>query len=232
MHGRSTPATVIIFLLSAGGAACGGAPAPEPPAPDGGPQGQSGVPVVQPGLPGEASEVLPPGTEVDASFPHTEADVRFMQGMIHHHAQALAMSALAPDQAGSEEVRRLAHRIDISQQDEIELMRNWLEARGEHAPEPDPEHTLHMEGHEDAFMPGMLTHDQMARLEAASGPEFDRLFLEYMIQHHEGALVMVQELFRNEGAAYEVEIHQFATHVEADQNIEIRRMQTMLDVFP
>lgn len=230
MRSRCCRRAAAVVLLAGGLAACRSAGVE--PRPDPGPDpADPGSNVVQPGLPGEASEVLPPGASIDASFPHTEADVRFMQGMIHHHAQAIAMSDLAAERAGSTDIRRLAQRIDISQRDEIELMRRWLAERDESAPEVDLEHMHHLGGDEQEFMPGMLTHEQMERLAAATGAEFDRLFLEFMVQHHEGALIMVGELYADDRSAYEVEIQQFVSHVEADQSIEIRRMLGMLNAL-
>lgn len=151
---------------------------------------------------------------------YSEADVRFMQGMIPHHAQALEMTALIADRTGNPSIRRLAQRIDISQTDEIARMQRWLETRGE---------TVPGDHHHRELMPGMLTEEEMARLSAASGAEFDRLFLELMIQHHEGALVMVDELFSTDGAGQETEIFLFASHVDSDQRAEIARMRGMLD---
>jgi uncharacterized protein (DUF305 family) len=159
--------------------------------------------------------------------PHSEADVAFMQGMIHHHAQAIAMAALVPGRTENRNVLLLAHRIDLTQVSEIRLMQDWLTARGQTAPEAMVEHTHHMVGDEREFMPGMLTAREMAALEAADGPSFDRLFLEGMIKHHEGALTMVRELFAAGGALGD-ELQVFASHVEADQQIEIRRMRSML----
>lgn len=190
---------------------------------------------VRPGLPGEASQPVQDVHAASQPLPHTRADVEFMQGMIHHHAQAVVMTELARSRAGSQDIRRLALRIALSQDDEIALMERWLQERGEEVPSSSQEHMHHMHhmtGEEDEFMPGMLTHEQMSRLEAASGPAFDRLFLESMIHHHEGALLMVHELFTTEGAAQEVEIYEFAAHVEADQSIEIRRMRAMLQSMP
>lgn len=150
---------------------------------------------------------------------YVEADVRFMRGMIVHHAQALEMTDLVAERADDEDLHRLARRIEISQIDEIDSMRRWLESRGEPLPE---EH-----GHGPS-MPGMLTDAQMERLAGAEGARFDRLFLEGMIQHHEGALVMVEELFAIEGAGQEAEIFVFASHVDADQRAEIARMRDVL----
>lgn len=151
---------------------------------------------------------------------YTEADVRFMHGMIPHHAQALEMTGLISERTANQQIRRLAQRIEISQRDEIARMRRWLETRGEPVPG---------EHHHGALMPGMLTEEEMARLSAARGAKFDRLFLELMIHHHEGALVMVDELFTTDGAGQETEIFLFASHVDSDQRAEIARMRSMLN---
>jgi len=158
---------------------------------------------------------------------YAAADVEFMQHMIHHHAQALVVTGLVAGRADRPELELLAGRIDASQRSEIESMRRWLGKRGEHA--PDPSHA-----HHDAMpsMPGMLTDAQLAELRAASGADFDRLFLERMIQHHEGALSMVADLFATPGAAQESEIFRFATDVDADQRAEIARMRALLGALP
>jgi uncharacterized protein (DUF305 family) len=167
-------------------------------------------------------------------MPHTEADVAFMQGMIHHHQQAVEMVALMEGRTTDRTMTQLGLRIDISQRDEIAFMERWLEARGQEPPRMSGMDHAGMDhaamGHEMPMMPGMLTPEQMAALEAAEGMEFDRLFLEYMIQHHEGALVMVQDLFASPGAGQESEINRFAADVDADQAMEITRMQRMLEL--
>lgn len=186
--------------------------------------GTAGPPVIQPGAPGRDGRVLSAPELVGQPEPaHTEADVTFMQGMIHHHAQALDMVELLRTRTESDGMRKLAHRIELSQRDEIAMMRGWLEARGAEVP---GEHAHHAPG--AALMPGMLTPEEMKRLAAATGVEFDRLFLEYMIKHHAGALVMVKELFSTPGAGQEAEVFAFASDVDADQLIEIRRMDRML----
>lgn len=152
---------------------------------------------------------------------YREEDVRFVQGMIPHHAQALTMTGLVRDRTGNEAMHRLAGRIEVSQRDEIAIMERWLERRGLGLPEGHPHGPL---------MPGMLTEEELGRLAAATGEEFDRLFLELMIRHHEGALVMVADLFSS-GGGQEVEIFQFASHVDADQRAEIARMRAMLNVL-
>ena len=146
-----------------------------------------------------------------------------MQGMIGHHAQALEMTALLKSRSTSEDMQKLALRIELSQADEIRMMQDWLKRRGEALPDPHAHHA-----HGATLMPGMLTQQEMSTLAAAKGDEFDRLFLEYMIKHHAGALVMVEELFSTPGAGQESEIFAFASDVDADQRMEIERMGAML----
>ena len=173
--------------------------------------------------------------------PYTRGDVRFMQGMIHHHAQAIAMAALAAANTTSNDVRVLAARIDVAQRDEIAYMQRWLRQRGESVPDPLAGHAMaghDMPGHDMSamsggpLMPGMLTPEQMARLRAAKGVEFDRLFLTFMIQHHEGAVEMVEELFATPGAGQDTDLWKLASDIEADQGSEIARMQVMLEARP
>jgi uncharacterized protein (DUF305 family) len=180
--------------------------------------------IVQPGAPGEPSSVIPAEKAVDLSHVgYNEADVRFMQGMIGHHAQALEMTALLASRTESDDMRKLAQRIELSQSDEIKMMQDWLRQRGQALPDP---HAYHMHG--ATLMPGMLTPEEMDRLAAAKGSAFDRLFLEYMIKHHAGALTMVKELFSTSGAGQEAEVFAFASDVDADQRMEIDRMGAML----
>ncbi len=164
---------------------------------------------------------------------YTRADVTFMQGMIGHHAQAITMAALAPKNGASRAVGTLAERIDVSQRDEIAYMQRWLRERRETVPDPSARHE--MAGHDmmnmdmpGMLMPGMLTHEQMMQLESAKGAEFDRLFLTFMIQHHTGALTMVDALFASPGAGQDVSVFRFASDVTADQTTEIDRMRSML----
>ena len=166
-----------------------------------------------------------PSPKPASRYPYTEADVRFMTDMIGHHAQALAMAALAPRNGANPEILRLAERITAGQQDEIGTMERWLQARGK--PVPDAHHAMH--GH---LMPGMLTEAQMQELEQAKGPEFDRLFLTYMIQHHRGAVAMVKQLYGTPGAAQDDTVFKFANDVSVDQTTEIARMERMLDSMP
>lgn len=154
---------------------------------------------------------------------YTVADVRFMQDMIGHHAQALVMAALVPTHGAGVDLQRLAQKIDISQKDEIAFMKRWLAERQQAVPADGHAHAMHM--------PGMLTAEQLAQLDRARGVEFERLFLRFMIQHHEGALSMVDALFDAPGAAQESEIFRFATDVDADQRDEIYVMQSMLDML-
>jgi uncharacterized protein (DUF305 family) len=181
-------------------------------------------PIVQPGAPGQPSRTIPASAATDQSrIRYTAADVRFMQGMIGHHAQAIEMTALVPSRTTREAMKLLAQRIEVSQRDEIAMMRGWLRARGQSVPDV---HASHHDG--GALMPGMLTPVEMAQLAAASGPAFDRLFLESMIKHHDGALVMVQDLFATPGAGQDPEIFAFASDVDADQRMEIARMSALL----
>ncbi|HWN20918.1 MAG TPA: DUF305 domain-containing protein [Gaiellaceae bacterium] len=189
--------------------------------------GEAAPNIVQPGAPGEPSRTLSleelaalEGTE------HGDVDVAFMQGMIHHHAQALRMTALVPERSESAQVGLLAKRIDVSQEGEIEQMSDWLKQRGEAAPELHRIHG-HAHGGGQVLMPGMLSEPALQQLEAARDEEFDRLFLEFMIRHHQGALTMVEQLYAA-GGGLESSVDAFARHVDSDQQIEIARMQDML----
>lgn len=153
---------------------------------------------------------------------HAEADIRFMQGMILHHAQALDMAALVPARTERTDLRSLGERIEVSQKDEIAFMRSWLLQRGAEAPMPAPGHA-----HHGPLMPGMLTAEEMDRLERATGPAFERLFLEGMVKHHQGALAMVANLFGT-GGGQESALFRFASDVDTDQRAEIRRMRALL----
>ena len=220
---------------------------------------------VQPGAPGEASRTLSPDDlRAPGRDAFTEADVLFMQNMIHHHEQALIMSRMVPERSVRHDVRTLAEKIESAQADEIAVMVRWLELRDQevppltvdlglpgtrehgadhhdhghdhhrHAhhhgdPEPEEHHDhAHHHGHDHEMMAGMLTDEELAQLEAARGEEFDRLFLEFMIYHHEGAILMVEELFASPGAARGSDMFEFATHVANDQQDEIARMRAML----
>jgi len=163
-------------------------------------------------------------------YPYTAADVHFMQGMIGHHAQAIEMASWAPSHGASSSVRILCERIINAQQDEIATMQTWLGDRHQMVPEAKPgPMKMMMNGKEqEMLMPGMLTAEQMHELNQARGPEFDRLFLTDMIQHHKGAVSMVQDLFGTYGAVQDETIFKFASDVNVDQTTEIARMEKML----
>jgi uncharacterized protein (DUF305 family) len=182
------------------------------------------APIVQPGAPGQPGRVISAREAADLSnLRYTDAEIQFVRGMIDHHAQALEMTSLLPSRTFREDMRLLGRRIEISQADEIQMMREWLGARGEAAPDS---HAHHAQG--AVAMPGMLTGDEMRRLADAKGATFERLFLELMIKHHEGALMMVEQLFAAAGAGQQSDIYAFATDVDADQRIEIDSMRAML----
>jgi uncharacterized protein (DUF305 family) len=185
---------------------------------------------VQPVPAAEPSRAAASAVPADTGRPRwSPADVRFMQGMIGHHAQALTMTALVPARSARADVRLLAERIEASQLTEISQMRQWLQTRGlsAAAPAADGHQHQHGPGGDHAAMPGMLSERELASLAAASGAEFDRLFLEYMIRHHEGALAMVATLLATNGAGQEPEIFRLATDVDADQRAEVARMRAM-----
>ena len=163
---------------------------------------------------------------------YTAADVAFMQGMIGHHQQAIEMVALLKKNTTTKDMQLLGLRIEVSQNDEIRMMRTWLQTRGESVPQASDQasggseaHAMHM--HDAKLMPGMLSAEQMAQLGAAKAAAFDKLFLEFMIQHHNGALIMVKELMSTPGAGQDSSIYAFASDVEADQSAEITRMRRM-----
>jgi uncharacterized protein (DUF305 family) len=191
-------------------------------------QADPGKPVVvQPGAPGQPTRSLPPSTRATLP-PRSPADVQFMQGMIMHHAQAVEMTALIASHTENKDLRTLGSRISHSQSDEIEFMKRWLTARGEPVSREMPEMPgMDMSKHQ-MLMPGMLTPKQMEALKNARGAEFDRLFLTGMIQHHNGALIMVKGLFDTAGAGQDAELFNFATDVDSGQRAEIRIMQNML----
>lgn len=173
---------------------------------------------------------------------YTPADVDFMTGMIHHHAQALVMSDMAPTHGASRSIQLLASRIINAQKDEIASMQQWLRDRDQPVPDAGGDSSMHETGgdadHDDAAMhhgdgstqmPGMLSPEQLAALNAARGADFDRLFLSYMIQHHLGAVTMVEDLIARPGAAREQTVFKLASDIGADQASEITRMQIMLE---
>ena len=183
--------------------------------------------VVQPGAPGQPTRTLPPSTRATLP-PASTADVKFMQGMIMHHAQAVEMTALIESHTKNQALRSLGVRINRSQSDEIAFMKRWLTSRGEPAATPMSHmHGMDMSSHQ-MLMPGMLTTKQMDALKKAKEEEFDHLFLKGMIQHHNGALTMVKDLFDSAGAGQDAELFNFATDVDSGQRAEIRVMQTLL----
>src|SRR5262245_60309866 len=169
----------------------------------------------------------PPGL---GQLPYTDADVEFMSGMTPHHAQAVIMAGWAPTHGARQDVAVLCERIVVGQRDEIATMQGWLSDRG--LPVPDATSTRHrmtMNGvTHDMLMPGMLTDEEMAELDRARGPDFDRLFLTGMIKHHQGAIDMVDVLFKAYGAAQDELVFKFSSDVFADQSTEIARMNEML----
>lgn len=207
-HVRTSFAALSLSCLLAGAAACASAPRASVTA---------------------ASPELPPG-----QYPWVEADVEFMSGMIPHHAQAVIMAGWAASRGARPDVAVLCERMVVAQQDEIVTMQTWLRDRG--LPVPDGKSTRHrmkMHGMEhDMLMPGMMTDEQMAALERARGAEFDRLFLEGMIRHHQGAIDMVDTLLKAPGAAQDELVFKLANEVYADQTTEIDRMRNMLGEEP
>jgi uncharacterized protein (DUF305 family) len=199
------------------------------PSPAAAQQNESSVPVVvQPGAPGEPTKRLPASTK-GVLPPRSPADVAFMQGMIMHHQQAVEMTALIDSHTENASLRALGARISSSQSDEIRFMKRWLAARGEPTSMAMPGMPdMDRAGNPMALMPGMLTPEQMDALRKAHGAEFDHLFLTGMIQHHNGALIMVKDLFNTAGAGQDAEIFDFTTDADNTQRAEIKIMQTML----
>ncbi|HKP67698.1 MAG TPA: DUF305 domain-containing protein [Pyrinomonadaceae bacterium] len=189
--------------------------------------------IVQPGAPGQPTQKLPANTRAKLP-PLSDKDVEFMQGMIMHHGQAVEMTALINERTSNKNLRLLGARISHSQAEEMKFMERWLKLRGE--PTSMPMASMqHMPGmdmsshqHHQMLMPGMLSEEQMKALKNAKGDEFDRLFLSGMIQHHKGALVMVEELFNTAGSGQDSELFNFATDVDSGQRAEIRIMESML----
>jgi uncharacterized protein (DUF305 family) len=182
--------------------------------------------VVQPGAPGQPTRTLPESTRATLP-PRSPADVQFMQGMIMHHAQAVEMTALIASHTENKDLRSLGSRISRSQSDEIEFMKRWLTTRREPISPAMPD-MPDMDMSKPMLMPGMLTPKQMEALKKAKGAEFDQLFLTGMIQHHNGALIMVKDLFDTAGAGQDAELFNFATDVDSGQRAEIRIMQNMV----
>ena len=200
---------------------------------------QESAPIVQPGAPGQDSKRLTKETAAAPARAPSAADISFMQGMIMHHSQAVTMTDLLRTRTSNKDLRELAKRISISQADEIKYMKQWLADRGQPASMEmghmnhmgamqASDHMEHMHMDSMPLMPGMLTPTQMKALEQARGPAFDHLFLTGMIQHHTGALVMVQDLFDTPGAGQDAILFDFATDIDNTQRAEIQIMQNML----
>jgi uncharacterized protein (DUF305 family) len=183
--------------------------------------------VVQPGAPGQPTRILPPSTNAKLP-PSSPKDVEFMQGMIMHHAQAVEMTALIESRTANKELRLLGTRISQSQSDEMNFMKRWLENRGEPIAPAMPEMDMSSSHHHHMLMPGMLTQKQMDALTKAKDAEFVQLFLKGMIQHHQGALIMVKNMFDTAGAGQDAELFNFATDVDSGQRAEIKIMQKLL----
>jgi uncharacterized protein (DUF305 family) len=182
-------------------------------------------PIIQPGAPGEPARELSADEAIEiADTSHSPADVRFLQDMIPHHHQALEMAALVADRTNRPELIDAAGRIDASQRDEIEMMQEWLRDRGERVPDPAAHHAMHT----SHTMAGMASPEQMAELAAAKGTAFDRLFLERMIAHHEGAVKMVEELLEQPGTAHDPVLFELTGDVKNSQATEIERMNVLL----
>jgi len=221
---RRMPVVLVGLALALGSVAC---TADDPPPQD------DAAPVVQLGGPGEEGKTLSPDEAEAIEEPTwTDADVEFVQMMLPHHQQALEMTALVEDRAADPDLAQLAERIEVSQQDEIALLEEWLSERGEMVSGMHGEHGGHGGhgdqggGHQD--MPGMLTPAQLDQLARAEGRRFDRLFLQGMIRHHEGAVVMVETLLTGGEGGQESEVFQLASHIGTDQQVEIAAMKERL----
>lgn len=231
MRARPTFRTVAAVLMAIAAAGCGGT---APLAGDDGTRPTNGSKA--------ELEALYRARLDSARTRFTEADVRFMTDMIVHHAQAVVMSALAPTHGASAEVQTLAARIDNAQEDEIATMKAWLRDRGQTVPEIHIEgthimvhgagnHAMHADADRATHMPGMLTQKELQELDEARGAAFDRLFLEFMIRHHGGAVTMVDELFSIDGAVQDEAAFKLASDIQVDQITEIERMERMLEAL-
>jgi len=191
-------------------------------------QSSAQAPIIQPGAPGQPSRIISAEDASNlASIQYSDADVKFMQGMISHHAQAVEMGALVEGRTNRDAITAIAQRISISQEDEISMMQGWLEERGQMVPS---EHAHH-EMDSDELMPGMLSPEDFEALAQADGADFDSLFLQLMIGHHKGAIEMVETLLDQRGSAQDSVLYEFTTDVTSDQNSEIERMNAMLAGF-
>ena len=183
---------------------------------------KSETPIIQPGAPGESSKILDPKIASDiAGSSYVHADINFLQGMIIHHKQAILMSRFAKNRTNNKTIVDLADRIDVSQADEIDFMEAWLESKNELQSVSKDNHNLHMK------MSGMASETQLKKLKSSIGTDFDRLFLQLMIAHHDGALEMVDELKKYPGSAYDPLLNEFVSDLVNDQAVEIERMNTI-----
>ena len=241
MHMNSRNLVLLIVPVAASGCAAGTgstpaaeAPVPAVPAAEVVPPAEPVPPVTRPDAATAARLEALYRARADSALMHFhEADVHFMTGMINHHAQALVMSGFAPENGASETIQTLCARIINAQKDEINIMQEWLRDRDQEVPEihiEDGHLMIHGPAHA-MHMPGMLTDEQLDELRHARGRDFDRLFLEYMIMHHEGAVTMVLELFATDGAAQDDFVFKLASDIQADQGSEIDRMQKMLEAM-
>lgn len=205
-----TPCAVAAAVL----AGCGGSKKDADPAPEA--TATAAVKVIQPGAPGEPSKEVEL-TPTPEGGVYNAADVEFMQGMIHHHRQALEMTSMVDDRTQSPSIKVMAKRMHVSQEDEIVWMQKWLRDR---KIDPSGEHAAH----EFASMPGMLTEAQLKELQAADGKPFDRLFIKFMTQHHQGAIQMVQQLLGEDDGGHDSDTNAFILGIDSDQGIEIERM--------
>jgi uncharacterized protein (DUF305 family) len=191
--------------------------------------------LVTPTVPASSPAAIADARQDSLRRPYTKADIEFMSGMISHHAQAVKMAQWAPTHGASKGLQTFAARIALAQTAEIGLMQTWLADRNQVVPDADPNGMkMKMDGmdmNHVMLMPGMLTEEQMKQLDAARGKEFDRLFLTFMIQHHNGAIQMVDKLLATDGAAQDEVVFKFSNDVQADQTTEIDRMQQMLDAL-
>lgn len=216
---RSTPWAAVALTL----AACGGAAAPSAtPMPV--------LPAPTPVVVSSSPESIAKAQADSVRLPWVEADASFMSGMVSHHAQAIVMARMAPSHGASRSLLTLAGRVINAQTDEIVIMQQWLSDRRRPIPAANPRGMkMVMNGTEhEMLMPGMLTEAQMTELDRARGPDFDRLFVTFMIQHHKGAVSMVKELFASYGATQDEVVFKFANDVQVDQSTEIARMERML----
>lgn len=223
MTASKLAAVVTSLTIGAGLTACGSATRVTPPAP---------APIQSRVVHGDSAGIAKARAD-SARLPYTAADVHFMSGMIGHHAQAIAMARWAPTHGASASVQRLAERIINAQEDEIVIMQQWLADRLQPVPEANPAGMkVNVGGVEHVhLMPGMLTDAQMKQLDRARGEEFDRLFLTFMIQHHRGAVEMVNVLFGTYGAGQDETVFKFASDVNVDQSTEIARMEIMVQAL-